>query len=126
MAKIRYSLTGPFEADLKRLLKRYGSLLADIEKAKVYAMEAYHLNLIDRRAIFPIRGFCFDNVIVCKLKKFACKSLKNRENRSGIRIIYAFYPAEPKIEFIEIYHKSDQANEDKSRIKEYLKQKQQK
>ncbi|MCU0653067.1 MAG: hypothetical protein MUD10_02300 [Candidatus Pacebacteria bacterium] len=121
--RIRYSLTVSFETDLRRLLKRYGSLLADIEEAKVYALEAYHINLIDRRAIFPIPGFCFERVKVCKLKKFACKSLKNRGNQSGIRIIYAFYPVDLKIEFIEIYYKADQANEDHDRIKAYLKQK---
>ncbi len=116
-----YNSIPQFEKDLKRLLKRFGSLFADIEEAKIQVLEPYHIGSIDSRAIFSIPGFCFGNVVICKLKKFACKSLKNRGNRSGIRIIYAFYLAEPKIEFIEIYHKSDQANEDKYRIQEYLK-----
>jgi mRNA-degrading endonuclease RelE of RelBE toxin-antitoxin system len=120
--KIRYSAIASFEKDLKRLGKRYNSLASDIEEAKVQVLEAYHVDSIDSRATFPIPGFCFENVIICKLKKFACKSLKGRGNRSGIRIIYAFYPQDPKIEFIEIYFKADQTNEDKERIKDYLKQ----
>ncbi len=120
--KICYSSIGAFEKDLKRLLKRFVSLTADIEKAKIYALEAYHINSIDSRAVFPIPGFCFEQVKICKLKKFTCKSLKNRGNQSGIRIICAFYPDDSKIEFIEIYYEANQINENKARIKEYLSQ----
>jgi len=40
---------------------------------------------------------------------------------SGIRIIYAFYIATYKVDFIEIYFKGDKENEDYERIKEYFK-----
>jgi mRNA-degrading endonuclease RelE of RelBE toxin-antitoxin system len=117
---MKYSQTDSFEKDLKRLLKRFDSLNVDIKKAKTNAIELYHIEKIDNHSIFPIPGFCFDDVIVCKLKKFSCKVLKGRGNQSGIRIIYAFYSAELKVEFIEIYYKADQKIEDKSRIKAYL------
>lgn len=117
--KIRYSCVNLFERDLKRL-KRFGSLSEDIERAKVNAIETYHIAGIDNRGIFPIPGFCLDNVIICKLKKFSCKSLKGYGVQSGIRIIYAFYPADLKVEFIEIYYKGNKKIEDKGRIKEYL------
>ena len=35
---------------------------------------------------------------------------------SGIRIIYAYYEKEDKIEFIEIYYKGDKENENRERI----------
>ncbi len=118
--KIRYSCVNFFERDLKRLLKRFCSLNEDIERTKVNAIETYHIAGIDNRGIFPIPGFCLDSVIIYKLKKFSCKSLKGYGVQSGIRIIYAFYPAESKIEFIEIYYKGDKENEDKERIKAYF------
>ena len=37
---------------------------------------------------------------------------------SGIRIIYAYFPVDDRIEFVEIYYKGDQENEDRERIKE--------
>jgi hypothetical protein len=117
---MKYSQTDSFQKDLKRLLKRFDSLNIDIGKAKTNAIELYHIDKINNHSIFPIPGFCFDDVIVCKLKKFSCKVLKGRGNQSGIRIIYAFYSAELKVEFIEIYYKADQKIEDKSRIKAYL------
>lgn len=39
---------------------------------------------------------------------------------SGIRIIYAFHIAPAKVEFIEIYFKGENENEDRQRIKDYL------
>jgi len=118
--KMKYSQIDPFEKDLKRLLKRFDYLNVDIEKAKTNAIELYHIEKINNRSVFPIPGFCFENVVICKLKKFSCKVLKGRGNQSGIRIIYAFYPAELKVEFIEIYYKADQEIEDRDRIKLYL------
>ena len=56
-----------------------------------------------------------------KAKKFACKSLKGKGAASGIRIIYAYYEEEDIFEFIEIYSKSNKANEDRDRIFKYYK-----
>jgi len=118
--KIRYSCVDPFKKDLRRLLKRFCSLNEDIERAKVNAIEIYHITKIDNHGIFPIQGFCRESVKILKVKKFSCKSLKGFGVQSGIRIIYAFYPAESKVEFIEIYYKGDKENEDRERIKVYL------
>lgn len=40
---------------------------------------------------------------------------------SGIRVIYAYHIAASKVDFIEIYFKGEKENEDRERIKEYLK-----
>jgi hypothetical protein len=55
------------------------------------------------------------------LKKIACKALKGRGVNSGLRLIYAYFPDEQKITFIELYHKNDKENEDRSRITENFK-----
>jgi len=119
--KIEYYTIKSFQKDLKKLIKKYRTLEEDLETAKRNAIELYHLKNIDNRSIFPIEGFCSEEILICKIKKFACKALKGRGSRSGIRIIYAFHCQSYKVDFVEIYFKGDKENEDRERIKEYLK-----
>jgi mRNA-degrading endonuclease RelE of RelBE toxin-antitoxin system len=120
MTKINYRNTEEFERDWKRLLKKFSSINEDIKTAKTFAIELFHLQNINRQAIFLIPNFCSDEIKIYKLKKFACKSLKGRGVKSGIRIIYAFYVKNKTIEFIEIYFKGEKEMEDKEKIKRYL------
>ena len=61
-------------------------------------------------------SFRIDNLglktCIIKVKKIACKSLKGRGVNSGLRLIYAYFPDEQKITFVEIYHKNDKEMED--------------
>ena len=120
MSQIKYKKTSSFEKDLKKLLKKFRTLEDDIEVAKINAIELFHLKNIDNEAVFPIPDFCSDEIKIYKLKKFACKALKGRGIKSGIRVIYAFHIQNQTIEFIEIYFKGGSENEDKERIKKYL------
>lgn len=107
-----------FSKDLKQLLKKYHSLEEDLEifiKAQLFA---YHKLQIDNHGIFPINNLGFESQHVYKAKKFACKSLKGKGAKSGIRVIYAYIPETDEIYLIEIYSKSDKENEDRERIKE--------
>ncbi len=61
-----------------------------------------------------------DELKICKVKKFACKALKGKGVKSGIRIIYAYFVPTKTVDFIEMYFKGESENEDKERIKEYL------
>jgi mRNA-degrading endonuclease RelE of RelBE toxin-antitoxin system len=126
---IDYFETELFKKDFNKLLKKFRSLEDDLEVAKRNAIEGFHVGKddgsgnfinIDSRCIFLIQGFCSDEVQVCKIKKFACKALKGRGAQSGIRIIYAFDVKSVRVDFIEIYFKADQENEDKGRIKAFL------
>jgi len=119
--KIDYDATDVFQKDLKRLLKKFQTLEEDLETAKRNAIELYHLKNINNRSVFPIPDFCNETILVCKIKKFACKALKGRGVMSGIRVIYAYHIVASKVEFIEIYFKGEKENEDRERIKEYLK-----
>ncbi|OGY84586.1 MAG: hypothetical protein A3F54_05785 [Candidatus Kerfeldbacteria bacterium RIFCSPHIGHO2_12_FULL_48_17] len=119
--RIDYGETPEFQKDFKRLLKKFKSLVDDLELAKIAAIEFYHVKKINNLSIFPIQGFCTEEIQVCKIKKFACKALKGRGSKSGIRIIYAFHYQSCKVDFIEIYFKGEKENEDRERIQEYLK-----
>ncbi len=119
--KIKYNAIDLFQKDFKRLLKKYKTLDEDLEIVKRNAIELYHLKRIENQSIFLLQGFCTDMIQIYKIKKFACKALKGRGSKSGIRVIYAFYCQSYKVEFIEIYFKGEQKNEDRERIKEYLK-----
>ena len=121
MNKIIYEEIPEFQKDLKRLLKKYPSLADDLKLVKSAAIELFHINKINNLSIFPIPNFCNETIQICKIKKFACKSLKGRGAKSGIRVVYAFHLTKMKVDFIEIYFKADQENENRERIKSYLK-----
>jgi hypothetical protein len=121
MKSIKYKNIEDFDRDLKMLLKKFRTLISDIEIAKINAIELFHLNKINNESVFPIPNFCNSGVKIYKLKKFACKSLKGGGIKSGIRIIYAYYEENEIIDFIEIYYKGDKEIEDKERLKVYLK-----
>lgn len=118
--KINYEETLEFQKDFKKLSKRFRTLSEDLEVAKRNAIELLHLYKVNNRSIFFIPNFCSETIKACKLKKFACKSLKGRGSKSGIRIIYIFLGKSKKVIFLEIYFKGDKQKEDFDRIKKYL------
>lgn len=103
-----------FEKDLKFLLKKYKTLLDDIEIVKKI-LELFP----DARPPF---SFQIDNLGIetctIKVKKIACKSLKGRGVNSGLRLIYAHFPNESRIVLVELYHKNEKEIEDRDRILE--------
>ncbi len=119
--QITYNSTDGFDKDLRKLAKKFTSLPDDLEMAKVAAIELFHIKKINNKAVFPIPDFCSETYQVCKIKKFACRSLKGRGVKSGIRITYFFNIEKFEVVFIEIYFKSDQENEDRVKIKDFLK-----
>lgn len=121
MSKINYSRTSEFQKDFKRLLKKFKSLEDDLELVKIAAIDLFHIQKINNLSIFPIQGFYTEKIEVCKIKKFACKALKGRGSKSGIRVIYAFHYENCKVDFIEIYFKGEKENEDRERIRKYFK-----
>lgn len=106
-----------FKKDVKHLLKKYRTLDHDLDVVKqVLAV------VPDERPPFSFR---IDNLgletCIIKVKKIACKALKGKGVNSGLRLVYAYFPNEQKITFIELYHKSDQEIENKNRILENFK-----
>lgn len=119
---MKYRETDEFARDFKRLLKKFPSLGDDMEITKKFRIELFHIQKIDNKSIFEIERIGNNKELqFLKIKKFQCKSLKGRGSKSGIRVIYAFHPASLNVVFIEIYFKGEKENEDRERIKEYLK-----
>jgi len=110
-----------FEKDIKKLIKRFKTLEGDLELFIQKQLNLYHKLKIDNKGISQISGLNIDNPKIYKAKKFACRSLKGKGVQSGIRIIYAYFEKEDRIELIEIYYKGDKDIEDRERILKYYK-----
>ena len=110
-----------FQKDLKKLSKKYRTLPEDLEIFINKQLNLLHKLNIDNGGVVRISDLGIDYPEIYKARKFACKSLKGTGSRSGIRIIYSYYSDHDKIEFVEIYYKGEQENEDKPRIIKYYK-----
>lgn len=99
-----------FQKELKRLGKKYKSLPDDLQVfcnvvSAVPLGNSKHFNVITQTEVLHI----------LKARLF-CKYLKG----SSLRIVYSYFKQKQRIEFIELYFKGDNENEDRDRIKEYL------
>ena len=110
-----------FEKDLKKLLKRFRALEADLDIFIKTELNLHHKLGIDNKGIFQIPGLSFHEPKVFKAKKFACRSLKGSGVQSGIRVIYSYFEKMDKIELVEIYYKGDKEKEDRERILRHYK-----
>ena len=100
-----------FQKEFKNLSKKYRSLGEDIERFERYIFE----NPVGEGKNFIIIH-SEENIKIIKTR-LACKSLKNR----SMRIIYSYHEDTLTFMYIEIYFKGDKENEDRERIKRYLK-----
>ena len=100
-----------FEKELKKLSKKYPSLVDDIEVIKP-------ILLGDPEGIGKNFTLLSSSEAVKILKvRVHCESLRSR----AVRMIYAYHPDKIEFMYIEVYFKGDKENEDRERIKEYLK-----
>lgn len=106
-----------FKRDLKNLLKKYRTLNDDLAVVKqVLAVTP------DERPPFSFRiDHLGIETCIIKVKKIACKALKGRGVNSGLRLIYAYFPVQDSITFIELYHKNEKEREDQRRIMDNFK-----
>ena len=112
-----------FERDMKRLLKKYGTLEEDLSTfisatLRLLASGEYSPEPL---GLFPIGGREVSGKGFFVAKKFACRSLKGTGSSSGIRIVLRWLPDPGEIHLIEIYHKNEKEVEDLERIKAVLK-----
>lgn len=101
-----------FQKELRRLFKKYRTLKEDLERFK-RVLEIYPTGIGKNFVII----YSSPNLKIVKAH-LACRAL--RHNHS-LRIIYSYLEKEQQIEFIELYFKGNKENEDRERIKEYLK-----
>ena len=100
-----------FKKECKRFEKKYKSLHSDLQEFKnvisvVPLGNSKHFNIITQT----------ESVKIIKAR-FFCRYLKG----TSLRVIYSYIREKERIDFIEIYFKGDKENEDRERIKEYLK-----
>jgi mRNA-degrading endonuclease RelE of RelBE toxin-antitoxin system len=112
-----------FEKDISRLSKRFRTIEDDLKIFIEKQVHLYHKLSVDNRGIFQISDLPIENPKIYKAKKFACRSLKGKGVHSGIRVVYAYFEEEDKIELLEIYYKGDKGNEDRDRILRHYKKK---
>ena len=99
-----------FQKDCKRLGKKYKSLIDDLKEFR---------NVV---SVVPL-GNSKHFIIITQIKvlyivkaRLFCRYLKG----SSLRVIYAYFEQEQRIEFIEVYFKGYKENENHDRIMEYL------
>jgi hypothetical protein len=100
-----------FEREFKKLSQKYSSLTEDLKKLE----KLVAINPLGMGTNFVVIHHS-DTVKIVKTR-LACKSLRDR----SIRIIYAYHHDKLTFMYIEMYFKGDKENEDRERIKQYLK-----
>ena len=101
-----------FKRELKQLHKKYKSLPDDLQTRSA---TRYLVTPIVKSKNFAVVAQT-DTTLIVKARLF-CRYLKG----SSLRIIYSWNEQEQRIEFIQLYFKGDKTNEDRERIKNYLK-----
>jgi len=109
---MNFSETNKFSKDFKRLSKKYRSLPDDLLEFKRIVSEipfgsGKHFVVLHEN----------EEVKILKARLF-CKYLRG----ASLRITYAYVEASTTINFIELYFKGEQANENKALINEFLRQ----
>ena len=113
---MEFSSLVEFSKEFKNLSKKYCTLKNDLDLLKS-VLEKHPRGFEPR--IIRISGLGIVTEIY-KVKHFHCKAMKNKGSRSGIRIVYAYFSEQDKIEFIEIYYKvKDDTDCDRNRILKY-------
>ncbi len=108
---MRYSFTDRCKRDLKKLSKRYRSLGEDIKRfCDLLEMVDFQKN--KKFAILH----SIKNILIVKGRLF-CRTLKG----DTLRAIFSYDTINKSVVHIEIYFKGDKENEDKERIKNFLK-----
>ena len=108
-----------FEKEIKRFKKKYRTIEDDLEVFIRYSVFPFLKLEKNNKGIVRISDIGIKHPEIYKARKFACKAMKGKGSRTGFRIIFAYHKKEDKIDFVEIYMKSENSIEDRKRIKRY-------
>jgi len=109
---MKFEELNEYRRDLKKLTRRFRTLPDDIEVLKkVLKAEPDERPPVSYR----IKGLGLKSTII-KVKRIACRSLKNRGANTGLRLIYCYDKTDEEITLIEIYFKGDKETEDRERV----------
>jgi hypothetical protein len=107
----RFSQLPEFEKELKKLSKKYPTLVGDINDLKPVLLSSP--TGIGKN----FTSVSVSDVVTIVKVKIHCESLRAR----AIRLIYAYHKDRIEFRCIELYFKGDKENEDRGRITQYLK-----
>lgn len=108
---MKYDELPEFQKEFKKYSKKYRTLQNDLINFKkitdsVPLGTGKHFHILHSN----------EKIKIIKARLF-CRCLKG----TSMRIVYCFFHIEGRIEFIELYFKGEKENEDRERIKDYLK-----
>jgi len=121
---MEYSQLDEFAKEFKRLAKKYRTLDHDFSLFKERVL-AYRENGNGKFLFWHPPGIVRisnsgTQIELYKVRHFTCGALKGKGSRSGIRIVYAYFPEQEKVEFVEIYYKEqDNTDCNRERIRRY-------
>lgn len=107
-----------FSADLKKYGKKYRHLKSDLG----VALKVLKSDPVNPRRSPQIPKMGDLDLPVFKLRKFHSSDMKNKRDKNGFRLIYAYSKEENRIILIEFYHKNKNEKKDcdRERIKRYF------
>lgn len=108
-----------FENDAINLRDKFETLGNDLQVFIETGLKLYHDLNMDNEGIRVLKKLNKQTGKVYEAVKFACRSLKGKGAKSGIKIVYAHFEQEKRIELIEIYYQEDKENPDQERISKY-------
>jgi mRNA-degrading endonuclease RelE of RelBE toxin-antitoxin system len=108
-----------FERDLKRLMKKYPSLLEDLATFQRALLLAHGNPDLQPEAMgfFPLSMPGLEAEDCFTAKRFACKSLRGSGSQSGIRVVYRIDRECIRLLYIEIFHKNEKPVPDYDRLR---------
>lgn len=108
-----------FADDSSKLNEKFSTLGYDLKIFIETGLKLYHDLKLDNESIEVIRELDSHSVRIYQAEKFACRAIKGKGAKSGIKVVYAHYSNEKKIELIEIYYKEEKETLDNDRILKY-------
>ena len=111
---MHFSELREFQRERVRLSRKYRSLPTDLQLfreviAAVPPTPSRRISILTQT----------ESLLIVKAR-LACRYLRN----SSLRVIYAYFIHERRVDFIELYFKGDKEREDSARINRYLRERQ--
>lgn len=108
-----------FKNDTENLTERFETINHDIKVFIEIGLKLYHELNVDNEGIKPVKSLKDGKIY--QAEKFACRAIKGKGAKSGIKVIYAHFENKKKIELIEIFFSQDKDKHDENRIHKYYK-----
>jgi hypothetical protein len=109
--------TAEFKRDIKKLSKRFGTIQEDLQHFIDYGVTPHHCLDQPDPWIVRMSGLGFADPPVFIAKRVTCQSLRGTGSQSGLRVVYAWFADEGRIELVELFYKGDKKSADFDRIR---------